>query len=109
MQRNRVWVVIKCFPLRLAAASLGYSLARYALQAYGAVSGRGAAGRLAAQQSPWSLAAIVLRAWGAALARLPEMLRRRRRIRRTRKVSRREIVRLLRMHRVALTELALRD
>lgn len=109
VERNRAWVVIKCFPLGLAAASLGYSVVRYAIQLYAAAAGRGGAGRLAAQQPPWDLGAIVLRAWVAALVRLPEMLRRRRRILRSRKISRREIARLLRMHRVALTELAFRD
>ncbi len=109
VERNRIWVVVKCFPPSLVAASLAYTLARYALQLYAAVAGRGAAGRLAEKQSPWALAAIVLRAWCAALARLPEMLRRRRRIRLTRKTSRGEIARLLRTHRVGLTELALKD
>ena len=109
VERNRIWVVVKCFPPSLAAASLVYTFARYALQLYAALTGRGAAARLAAGQSPVALASILLRAWGAALARLPEMLRRRRRIEALRKVGRGEIARLLRAHRVGLGELALKD
>lgn len=109
VERNRIWVVVKCFPPGMAATSLAYTLGRYALQLYAAVSGRGAAAKLAAQQTPWELAGIIVRAWWAALARLPEMWRRRRAIRSTGRISRRELARLLRAHRVGLSELALRD
>lgn len=109
VERNRIWVVLKCFPPSTAAASLAYTLARYALQLFAAVSGRGAAGRLAEKERPWALAGILLRAWWAALARLPEMLRRRHGIWLPRKLSRREVARLLRAHRVGLAELALKD
>jgi len=109
VERNRIWVVVKCFPPGLAVASLAYTLGRYALQLYAAVSGRGAAAKLAAQQAPWVLAGIIVRAWWAALARLPEMWRRRRAVWSVGKISRRELTRLLRAHRVGLRELALRD
>jgi hypothetical protein len=109
VERNRIWVVVKCFPPSFAAASLFYTLARYVLQLYAAVTGRGAAARIAESQSPAALAAILVRAWGAALAGLPEMLRRRRRIEALRRISRGELGRLLRGHRVRLTELALKD
>jgi len=109
VERNRIWVVVKCFPAGMAAASPAYTLGRYALQLYSAVIGRGAAAKLAATQSPWTLAGIIVRAWLAALARLPEMWRRRRVIRSTGKISRRELARLLRAHRVGLSELALKD
>jgi GT2 family glycosyltransferase len=109
VERNRIWVVVKCFPAGMAAMSLVYTVARYALQVYSAIISRGAAAKLAAAQSPWALAGIVVRAWVAALVRLPEMWRRRRAIRSTSKISRRELARLLRAHRVGLRELALKD
>src|SRR3989304_5450215 len=43
VERNRIWVVVKCFPPGLIVASVGYTLARYLVPAYGALSGRGAA------------------------------------------------------------------
>jgi GT2 family glycosyltransferase len=109
VERNRIWVVLKCFPASLAAVSPVYTLARYALQLWAALAGRGGAGRLADKQSPWTLAGIILRAWCAALARLPEMLRRRRGFQSTRRIPDRELSRLLRNHRVRLAELAFKD
>ena len=109
VERNRIWVVVKCFPLRMAVASLGYTMGRYALQLYGALIGRGAAAKLAAQQSPWALVGTIVRAWLSALVRFPEMWRRRRAIHSAGKIGRRELERLLRVHRVGLSELALKD
>ena len=109
VERNRIWVVVKCFPLGMAVASLVYTMARYALQLYATLIGRGAAAKLAAQQSPWVLVATIARAWMSALARLPEMWRRRRAIHSAARIGRRELGRLLRVHRVRLSELALKD
>ena len=84
-------------------------MGRYALQLYGALIGRGAAAKLAAQQSPWALVGTIVRAWLSALVRFPEMWRRRRAIHSAGKIGRRELERLLRVHRVGLSELALKD
>jgi GT2 family glycosyltransferase len=109
VERNRIWVVVKCFPPGMAVASLVYTMGRYVLQLYATLIGRGAAARLAAQQSPWALVATIVRAWMSALVRLPEMWRRRRAIHSAGKIGRRELGRLLRVHRVRLSELALKD
>ena len=109
VERNRIWVVVKCFPAGMLAASFAYTIGRYALQLYSMLSGRGAAAKLAAAQSPGALAGILGRAWWAALVRLPEMWPRRRAIQSTGKISRRELARLLRVHRVGLGELAVKD
>ena len=42
VERNRIWVVVKCL-LRHGRASLFYTMARYALQLYATLIGRGAA------------------------------------------------------------------
>jgi GT2 family glycosyltransferase len=107
VERNRIWVIAKCFPPRLIVASLVYTLLRYALQAYGALRGRGAAARLAERTPPLTIAAVLLRAWTAALVRLPVMLRRRRQV--LRRVPPRELARSLRAHRVGLVEVALKN
>jgi GT2 family glycosyltransferase len=109
VERNRIWVVAKCFPPGMVAASVLYTLARYLLQLYAVLTGRGGAARIAERQSPAALAGILLRAWVAALSRLPEMLRRRRRLAPLRRISSRELAKLLRGHRVRLSELALKD
>jgi GT2 family glycosyltransferase len=109
VERNRIWVVIKGYPPGLALRSVLFTVARYATQTYGALVGRGAASRLGAGASRWAVIAIVLRAWAAALARLPEMWRRRRAIQARRVVSRREVAGWLRAHRLGVRELALKD
>jgi len=109
VERNRIWVVAKCFPLRLALASLFYTMGRYAIQFYAALSGRGAAGKLAAKESPAKLIILILRAWWAALLGLPAMWRRRRAVQATARIGPRELTALLRAHRVGLRELALKD
>lgn len=109
IERNRIWVVVKCFPARLIAASLPYTLARYALQAYGALAARGAAGRLSDRMSVWSMVALVARAYGAALGRLPAMWRKRRQVESLRRVTRGEMASWFRTSRLGLKELALKD
>jgi GT2 family glycosyltransferase len=109
VERNRLWVVIKCFPLPLALASLPCSLVRYLAQAYGALSRRGAAGRLASDVPAWWLLRLVVRAWWAALRRLPEMWRRRRHIQSSRRVSAREVRGWLERFHLGIRELALKE
>lgn len=43
VERNRIWVAIKNFPLSLIVIGQSYALWRYVFQAYGAFSGKGAA------------------------------------------------------------------
>jgi GT2 family glycosyltransferase len=109
VERNRCFVVLKCFPATAIVASLPYSLARYALQAWGAVTRRGAAARLSERTSPTALVALLLRAWGAALVLAPRMLARRRRQRALRRLTPAEWRRAVRPHRLGLRELALKD
>jgi GT2 family glycosyltransferase len=68
VERNRCFVLLKCFPLSAILISLPYTLARYGLQAWGAATGRGAAARLAERASPLAVLALLLRAGGAAIA-----------------------------------------
>lgn len=109
VERNRIWVVVKCFPARLIVASLAFTIGRYAVQAYGALAGRGSAGRLLERTSSWTLLGIVARAWGAALARLPRMLRKRRAVHALRRVPAGEISSWFDHDRLGLAELALKD
>ena len=45
VERNRIWVAIKNFPVSLLIFGQFYTFWRYVLQAYGAFAGKGAAGR----------------------------------------------------------------
>ncbi len=78
VERNRIWILFKNFPAReilLSPFRTGY---RYAYHLTGALSGRGAAGKFADEQSIGRLFLATLRAEIAALAGAPRMLRSRR-------------------------------
>jgi hypothetical protein len=59
--------------------------------------------------SPVSMLGVLLRAWAAALAGLPTMLRRRRAVQALRRVSTRDFAALLHAHRLGLRALAFTD
>ncbi len=109
VERNRIWVVTKCFPLRLLPVSLLGTIVRYALQAYGVLRGQGASARFTERTSWTTVVTIIIRAWVAALAQMPLMLRRRRQVYALRRISSRELVHWLRTHRVGLGEVALKN
>lgn len=109
VERNRCWVVLKCFPVTAILASLPYTVARYALQAWGAVTRRGAAARFTERTSPAAVASLLVKAWTAALSRAPVMLARRWRQRALRRMSGRDWRHTVRRHRLGVRELALKD
>jgi hypothetical protein len=109
VERNRVLVLLKLFPLSLIAVSPLHTAVRLALAAWGAISGRGAAGRLARETTPLHMGAIVLRAWVSALRALPHVARERWRSRALRRLSSGGFRRLLHEFRLTAREAALRD
>ncbi len=109
VERNRIWIAVKYFPLSTLLANPFYAGVRYLLQAWGALTGRGAAGRFVEEQSPWKLVWILLRANGAALAGLPRMLARRRDVKRLTRVKSSEIRSWFRRYRISAAELALKE
>jgi GT2 family glycosyltransferase len=80
VERNRLWLVAKNFPLGRLLLSPLYTLQRYLLQAWGALSGRGAAGQFARRISLGRLLLTLIRAQVAGLRGLPRALRARREI-----------------------------
>jgi GT2 family glycosyltransferase len=109
VERNRAWVALKCLPAPLLIASPVFTAARLAAQAWGALTRRGAAGQFAAAHSPWTLLAVLLRAYAAALAGLPAAWRKRRDIQRRRRVSAWEPISWLRRWGMGVREVALKD
>jgi GT2 family glycosyltransferase len=109
VERNRVLVLFRLFPVSLILVSPAYTAVRLALQAWGALTGRGAAGRLAASTPMTSLALIALRAYVSALRALPRMLRERWRQRSRRRLRASEFRRLLVEFRLHASEAALKD
>jgi hypothetical protein len=75
----------------------------------GVGTGRGAAARLARDQSPLALATVSVRAWAAALAGAPRVLAERRRVRGAARLSDAGFYRLLDAFRLTAREVALKD
>ena len=109
VERNRVWVLIKYFPFSSIVVSPFYTLARFVLHAYGIFTGRGAAGRFAGNASVGQLVRTILWAYGSAIRGLPDMLRRRKKIFKQRKVGIHELRRMLGQHRISCREISLKD
>jgi GT2 family glycosyltransferase len=82
VERNRIWVVLKCFPAGMILTSPFYTLLRYFFQGYGALTGKGASGRLTKSHSVFAAIAILARAYLSALRSLGETMKKRRWIRR---------------------------
>ncbi len=109
VERNRVLVLLKLFPLRLVLASPAWTAARLALQTWAALTGRGAAGRLARETTLVHLIGITLRAYASALGQAPGVLGERWRGRRLRRIDAPAFVRLLREFRLTGREAALKE
>jgi hypothetical protein len=109
VERNRVWVAVKCLPSWLLVASPLFTGMRFAAQAWGALTQRGAAGRFTAAHSRGALLAVLLRAWLAAARGVPRMWQRRRTIQARRRVGATEMLGWLRRHGMGVREIALKD
>ena len=109
VERNRIWVAIKNFPLPLLVFGQLYTFWRYLLQAYGAFSGKGAAGRFTSDFSKMELIKILIKVYLSLWKQLPLMLKKRRVIQKKRQISSLEAFRLIRQFGISAKEIALRE
>jgi GT2 family glycosyltransferase len=109
VERNRFWVLLKVFPLSWMLTFPFYTLWRYIIQSYGLFSGRGSVARLAEKGGKLPLLRVVFRAYRAALSGLPRMLKKRKMIWKTKRVSTGKYKALMKSHRITAVELMLRD
>jgi len=109
VERNRVWVLIKYFPLSDILISPWYTTIRLVFNAYAALTGRGAAGRFVKGGSAAGLLKALLRAYCDSLKKLPHMLRKRRDFRPHIRTTKRDFHLWLRKFSISAAELALKD
>jgi GT2 family glycosyltransferase len=109
VERNRIWVLMKYYPLELILISPYFTLTRLVMHLYGALSNKGASGRFTEQHSVFRALAILLKAWCSALAKLPRVIRQRRSFSRAARVRRSELYRLFRTFRISAREAALKE
>ncbi len=107
VERNRLRMMVRTFPVSWLVAAPFYSVLRYGLHLLAAVGGRGKAGEFRSSGQPfWLLPWTVLKAHAALVASLPSLLSQRAAIRRNRKSSPAELKRRLAQHRISLREVA---
>jgi GT2 family glycosyltransferase len=109
VERNRIWVALKSFPLPLLIFGQFYTFWRYILQAYGAFAGKGAAGRFTSDFSKIDLVKILMKVYFSLWEQLPHMLRKRRAVQKKKRISNRAVFRLLRQYGISAKEIALRE
>ena len=107
VERNRLFTVIKNFPLALLPVVPWYSLWRYVHHALALLRGRGLASEFPEEGGgAWRLGTVVLSAHVAAVKALPRLLRERRRIQYAKRLRARAFCRLLERHWVSAREIA---
>ena len=109
VERNRVWVAVKNFPLWLLVYGGFWTLYRFFWQGIGALTGRGRAGAMASERSKWEMAKILLQAYREALAGLPKMWRKRRYILGTGRMGLGRFREIFRRFGIGARDIALRD
>ncbi|MEI6130020.1 MAG: hypothetical protein WCR59_08155, partial [Planctomycetota bacterium] len=108
VERNRIWNAIKLLPRFVLITSPMFTLNRYLMQGYAAATHTGLSSDFVKEYSWFHLAFILLRAYTAALWRLPRMLRERHRISKRRKITTREWYDLISRYKLDAIELALK-
>jgi len=107
VERNRLYTVIKNFPLSMLALVKFYAFARYYWHLVFMITRTGKAAEFReAGHPPWLLPFLVLRAHVSALVRLPYLLRERRRIFKTRRLSAKEFRSLTDAYSIAVRKVA---
>ena len=109
VERNRLLLAIKNFPLRLLLQNPYWTLRRFAWHAYAASRRRGSAGRFVAEHGQRRVLLNLAWSYCSAVKHLPAALRHRRQIQRTKVLSDREVLDLMRRYQIDVRELALRD
>jgi len=109
VERNRFWITIKYFPFPLLILSPFFTFYRFAFQAYGALSHRGAAGKFTRIYSPLKLIVILLKAYALGIFCLPHMWEKRKRLKVLKRVSYGEIFSWFKRFGISAKEISLRD
>lgn len=106
IERNRVLLAAKLFPWSLLWLNGAYYLARVLAGAWWGMRGHGEASRFPGISGKLTVVTALIRGDLQALKLLPKMIRKRRALRATRKLSAREVRQLLLRHRIPLATLS---
>jgi GT2 family glycosyltransferase len=105
VERNHYWVALKNFPLPMLLLVPFFTIVRYCVQAVVVLSSSGSGREFRESGSPVLLAGAILKGVWHALRGTPRMLRKRSQIRRTARLSGREMAELLKSYDLSFREL----
>jgi GT2 family glycosyltransferase len=106
VERNRLFTVVRNFPLGMCVAAPFAAVSRYFWHLIFMLEGRGKAAEFRDGNTALWLPFLVLRAHAAMLIRLPKLIRERRKIASTRRVTAREFRTILAQHAIAIRKAA---
>ncbi len=109
VERNRILLAIKNFPLPLLIQNPYWSLRRFGWHTYAAARLTGASGRFVSTHGWFRTLRNLAWSYLGAAKRLPLALKNRRRIQKTKRLSNREVMDLLRRFQIDIKVLTLRD
>ena len=109
VERNRLWIAVKFFPMSMLLRSPFYTLLRFFLQGYGALTGRGAAGKFTQEYSRSHLLKVFVRANVSAVKGLPRMWEKRKEMKKLTRVNEGEIVSWFSRFGISAREISLKE
>jgi GT2 family glycosyltransferase len=109
VERNRIWVLLKYYPVEMILASPCFTLLRLVTHLFGAITGQGASGKFSRQHSLLRAASILCKAWGAALKGMPRILKQRKAFSPIRRLGRSDLYKLFCKYRISVREIALKE
>jgi GT2 family glycosyltransferase len=98
VERNRMWLEVKNFPLVLIAYGYLFTFLRYMYQAHGAFTGKGAAGGFTKDHPKTELIGILCKAYASAMKGLPKMIKKRKLIQGNKLKNPREVFEILKIY-----------
>jgi len=109
VERNRIWVAWKNFPLPILYLWPFYTLWRYFYQGIGALIQRGASGRFGQESSSFLLIFILMKAYLSGLRGLPAILRKRKEVQTKKRMSNWEVFSLFKKYGIKAKEIAFKE
>jgi GT2 family glycosyltransferase len=106
VERNRLWVAVKNFPVRMLIYAPLHAKLRYLWHAWYLLQGKGSAARMPAGTGILGLIGIILKAHWSLVTNFKALLRKRRAIRESALLTDRQFIRLLKQNSISAREIA---
>ncbi len=107
VERNRLFLLFKNFPLRYILFSPYYTALRYLYNFLGLIGKKGSAGKFKEENGTFKLIITLVRAYVSFFRHLPYILKNRWKIQRDKKLSTKEVISLLKKYEIDVKELTL--